>query len=139
MLVSFLQEVREMNDKTNKFVKVMLSIVTVAPVIAAMVFTILFTFVLKSRPEERILHSATTFLLWMFATLFYIMMIACFKNKKRRTVSIVGMIICVALAILVTPLDRYVALCFSKSHVGSYILAAVLLVTYLVVTIKSLK
>ena len=128
-----------MNEKTNKFVRVMLSIVTVAPVIAAMVFTILFTFVLKSRLEERILHSATTFLLWMFATLFYIMMVAYFKNKKRRTVSIFGMIICVALAVLVTPLDRYVTLCFSKSHTGSYVLAAVLLVTYLAVTFKSLK
>lgn len=128
-----------MNEKTNKFVRVMLSIVTVAPVIAAMVFTILFTFVLKSRLEERILHSATTFLLWMFATLFYIMIIACFKNKKRRTVSIFGMIICVALAVLVTPLDRYVTLCFSKSHTGAYVLAAVLLVTYLAVTCKSLK
>ena len=128
-----------MNEKTNKFVRVMLSIVTVAPVIAAMVFTILFTFVLKSRLEERILHSATTFLLWMFATLFYIMIIACFKNKKRRTVSIFGMMICVALAVLVTPLDRYVTLCFSKSHTGAYVLAAVLLVTYLSVTCKSLK
>lgn len=128
-----------MNEKTNKFVRVMLSIVTVAPVIAAMVFTILFTFVLKSRLEERILHSATTFLLWMFATLFYIMIIACFKNKKRRTVSIFGMIICVALAVLVTPLDRYVTLCFSKSHTGAYVLAAVLLVTYISVTCKSLK
>ena len=62
-----------MNDKTKKFVNVMYKILGVAPVIALAVFTVLFTFVLKDRLEERILHSATTFLLWMFASVFYIM------------------------------------------------------------------
>ena len=72
-----------MNEKTRKFVNVMYKILGVAPIIASAVFTILFMFVLKDRTEERILHSATTFLLWMFATIFYIMIVAFFKNKKK--------------------------------------------------------
>ena len=119
-----------MNDKIKKFVNVMYKILGVAPVVVLVVFTVLFTFVLKDRLEERILHSATTFLLWMFASVFYIMVIANFKNRKALAISAVGMLACVALAILVTPLDRYVGLCFTRSHIGAYILAAILLVIY---------
>ena len=120
-----------MNEKTRKFVNVMYKILGVAPIIAAAVFTILFMFVLKDRTEERILHSATTFLLWMFATVFYIMIVAFFKNKKKMLFSVIGMCISVALAIVVTPLDRYVKLCFIRSHVAAYIVVVLLAAVYI--------
>ena len=120
-----------MNEKTKKFVNVMYKILGVAPIIAAAVFTILFMFVLKDRTEERILHSATTFLLWMFATIFYIMIIAFFKNKKKMLLSVIGMFTSVALAVIVTPLDRYVNLCFIRSHVAAYIVVVLLAAVYI--------
>jgi hypothetical protein len=128
-----IEEIDEMNEKTRKFVNVMYKILGVAPIIAAAVFTILFMFVLKDRTEERILHSATTFLLWMFATVFYIMIDAFFKNKKKMLFSVIGMCISVALAIVVTPLDRYVKLCFIRSHVAAYIAVVVLAAVYIFV------
>ena len=128
-----IEEIDEMNEKTRKFVYVMYKILGVAPIIAAAVFTILFMFVLKDRTEERILHSATTFLLWMFATVFYIMIVAFFKNKKKMLFSVIGMCISVALAIVVTPLDRYVKLCFIRSHVAAYIAVVVLAAVYIFV------
>ena len=122
-----------MNEKTKKFIGIMNIILGVAPIIAAAVFTILFMFVLKDRTEERILHSATTFLLWMFATIFYIMIVAFFKNKKKMLISAIGMCVSVALAIVVTPLDRYVKLCFAGNHVAAYIAVVVLAAVYIFV------
>ena len=128
-----IEEKCEMNEKTRKFVSVMNKILGVAPIIAAAVFTILFMFVLKDRTEERILHSVTTFLLWMFATTFYIMIVAFYKNKKKMLFSVIGMCISVALAVVVTPLDRYVKMCFIRRHFAAYIAVAVLAAVYIFV------
>ena len=107
----------------RKISLIMLKLLDIAPFIAAAVFAILFTCVFHSRIEERILHSATTFLLWMFASLFYIMILANFKKAKKVMLGAAGMLFFIALAILVTPLDRYVNLIFAKSHIGAYVLA----------------
>nr|MCR5104661.1 hypothetical protein [Eubacterium sp.] len=61
----------EIKMKKNKITRIMLSILCIAPVIGGAVFGVLFKFVLKDRLEERIPHSATVILLWMFAGLFY--------------------------------------------------------------------
>ena len=111
---------------TRKISLIMLKLLNIAPLIGAAVFTILFTCVFHSRIEERILHSATTFLLWMFASLFYIMILANFKKAKKVMLGAAGMLFFIALAILVTPLDRYVNLIFAKSHIGAYVLAVVI-------------
>ena len=124
-----------MMDKKKKYVEIMFKVLGIAPVIALVVFTILFTFVLKDMLEERILHSVTTFLLWMFASTFYIMIVAYFKNKKAMIKYVFGMIISVSLAVLMTPLDRYVRLCFARAHAGAYIAAVLLLVVYCLLNI----
>lgn len=114
----------------TKITRIMLDILNVSPLIGLVVFTLLFTFVLRSRLEERILHSATTFFLWMFATLYYIMILANFKKVGKMIAAGAAMIGTVAAAITVTPLDRYVNLIFARTHIGAYIIACVLLLAF---------
>ena len=120
--------------KKNKVTRIMLTILNLAPIIGVVVFTILFSFVLTDRLEERILHSATTFLLWMFSTLFYIMIMANFKKIRKMIFSTVWMIFFAVLAVIVTPLDRYVNLVFIKSHIGSYVAAIGMFIIFYMVS-----
>ena len=108
----------------------------VAPVIAAAVFTVLFSFIMKGRLEERILHSSTTFLLWMFATMFYIMVITSFKNKTKVLLSSLGMLVFIVLAVICTPLDRYVRLVFSRTYIGAYVIAGIMVIVFFTVCAK---
>ena len=129
-------EVKEMNEKSRKITEIMLKIMNIAPVIAAGVFTVLFSFVMKGRLEERILHSATTFLLWMFATMFYIMVITSFKSKTKVLLSSLGMLVFIVLAVICTPLDRYVRLVFSRTYIGAYVIAGIMVIVFFTVCAK---
>ena len=125
-----------MNEKSRKITEIMLKVMNIAPIVATGVFSVLFIFVLKGRLEERILHSATTFLLWMFATMFYIMVITSFKNKTKVLLSSLGMLVFIALAVICTPLDRYVGLVFSRTYVGAYVIAGIMAVVFFTVCAK---
>lgn len=125
----------EIKMKKNKITKIMLGILSIAPVIGAIVFTILFNFVLTDRLEERIPHSATVILLWMFASLFYIIVITNFKKKSRLIPAVLGMISFVSVAIVMTPLDRYVKLMLHTSQIISYILPVLMFVIFYVINI----
>lgn len=125
---------KEKKMNTRKISLIMLKLLQIAPLIGAAVFTILFTCVYHSRIEERILHSATTFLLWMFASLFYIMILANFKNAKKVMLGAAGMLVFIALAVLMTPLDRYVTLVFAKSHIAAYVLALIMGAVFLLIS-----
>ncbi|MCR5249860.1 MAG: hypothetical protein K6E50_04575 [Lachnospiraceae bacterium] len=118
----------------RKISLIMLKLLDIAPFIAAAVFAILFTCVFHSRIEERILHSATTFLLWMFASLFYIMILADFRKAKKVMAGAAGMLVFIALAILVTPLDRYVSLVFARSRFAAYALALIMGTLFLLIS-----
>ena len=122
-------------EKKRKVTRVMLNILNIAPVIGAAVFAVLFSFVLTDRLEERILHSATTFFLWIFASMLYIMVLLHFKELKKMILSALGMIVFIMMAVVVTPLDRYVSLVFDRTHIGSYVIVGIMLVTYLVISI----
>ena len=120
---------------TRKISLIMLKLLHIAPLIGAAVFTILFTCVFRNRIEERILHSATTFLLWMFASLFYIMILANFKNAKKVMLGAAGMLVFIALAIIMTPLDRYVNLLFARSRIVAYVLTIIMGAVFLLISI----
>ena len=59
-------------DKTEKATTFLSKFLMIAPLIAAIVFTILFTTLLHGRLEERISHALIVFMLWMYATSFYV-------------------------------------------------------------------
>ena len=125
----------EIKMKKNKITKIMLGILSIAPVIGATVFSILFKFVLTDRLEERIPHSATVILLWMFASLFYIIVITNFNKKNRLIPAALGMICFIAAAIVMTPLDRYVKLMLHTSQIVSYILPVLMFAIFYVISI----
>ena len=79
-------------EKKLRITRIMLNLLNIAPVIGTAVFTVLFSFVLTDRLEERILHSATTFFLWIFASMLYIMILSHFKELKKLILSAAGMI-----------------------------------------------
>ncbi|MBO4391120.1 MAG: hypothetical protein J5825_09725 [Lachnospiraceae bacterium] len=124
-----------MVEKTKKVTRILWGMVNLSPVIGAAVFAVLFAFVLQGRLEERILHSATTFSLWMFASLFYIMILANFKKVGKMIGAGLGMAAFILMAVIVTPLDRYVELIFSRSHAGAYLIAGSLVVLFYTVSI----
>lgn len=125
----------EIKRKKDKITKIMLNILSIAPVIGGVVFWVLFKFVLTERLEERIPHSATVILLWMFAGLFYIIVITNLKKKSRLIPSVLGMISFIAAAIVMTPLDRYVKLMLHTSQIISYILPVLMFVIFYVINI----
>ena len=89
----------------------------------------------KKRLEERVPHSATVILLWMFAGLFYIIVITNFNKKNRLIPAALGMISFIAAAIVMTPLDRYVKLMLHTSQIISYILPVLMFVIFYVINI----
>ena len=89
----------------------------------------------KKRLEERISHSATVILLWMFAGIFYIIVITNLKKKSRLIPAVLGMISFVSVAIVMTPLDRYVKLMLHTSQIISYILPVLMFVIFYVINI----
>ncbi|MCR5105766.1 MAG: hypothetical protein K6B68_15130 [Eubacterium sp.] len=125
----------EVKMKKNKITKIMLGILSIAPVIGAAVFGVLFKFVLTDRLEERIPHSATVILLWMFASLFYIIVITNFNKKNRLIPATLGMISFIAAAIVMTPLDRYVKLMLQTSRIVSYILPVLMFAIFYAISI----
>lgn len=129
-------EKRIIQEKKIKITRIMLNIVNAAPIIGIIVFTILFKFFLTDRLEERILHSMTTFLLWMFASLFYIIILSRFGKAKKMIVPAMGMLAFLVMAIVVTPLDRYVNLVYVRSHLGSYLVVGIMLIIFYVVSLR---
>ena len=129
-------EKRIIQEKKIKITRIMLNIVNAAPIIGIIVFAILFKFFLTDRLEERILHSMTTFLLWMFASLFYIIILSRFGKAKKMIVPAMGMLAFLVMAIVVTPLDRYVNLVFVRSHLGSYLAVGIMLIIFYVVSLR---
>ena len=125
----------EIKRKKDKITKIMLNILSIAPVIGGVVFWVLFKFVLTERLEERIPHSATVILLWMFASLFYIIVITNLKKKSRLRPAVLGRMSFIAAAIVMTPLDRYVKLMLHTSQIVSYILPVLMFAIFYVICI----
>lgn len=100
-------------DRVKRVATGMDRLLLFVPVLAAVVFAVLFLFVLKGRFYERLCHAALVLALWLYAARFYWMLISYFKNRNILVLSFIGMIVSTAAAILLTPLDRYVSLVHS--------------------------
>ena len=100
------------------------------PALAAAVFAVLFLFVLKGRFYERLCHAALVFALWLYAARFYWFLISFFKHRWILAISIPGMIASAAMAIVLTPLDRYVAALHSFLGPASILAGTGLLAIY---------
>ena len=137
------QQVRKMETKERainlekklRITRIMLNILNIAPIIGVTIFAVLFSIVLTDRLEERILHSATTFFMWIFASMLYIMVLLHFKEFRKMILSAVGMVVFILMAVMITPLDRYVSLIYDRTHLGSYVLVGLMLVAYFVISI----
>ena len=101
-----------------------------APVVAFVIFAVLFSVALKSRLSERYPHALIVLMLWLFATSFYTDLVFFWKNSVNRLFCIVGLIIAVSMAILLTPLDRFVALLGGFASTGIYIIGIAKFIVY---------
>ena len=126
-------------ERTAKIIKPLSMIINLSPLIGIVIFTILFTFVLKGRFAERGTHALLVFAVWMYATRFYQYILAYYKKKEIFICSVSGMIFSIALAILLTPLDRYVSLIYSHMNWCSIFLGCGLYIVFYALTIIATK
>ena len=117
-------------DKTEKATTFLSKFLMIAPLIAAIVFTILFTTLLHGRLEERISHALIVFMLWMYATSFYVDILKHYSRINILISSAIGNIISVIFAIILTPLDRYRTLVYSYSHRYTFVLGFCMLAIF---------
>lgn len=117
-------------ERTAKITKSLSIIINLSPLIGIVVFTILFTFVLKGRFAERVTHAFLVFAIWIYATRFYQYILTHYKKKDIFAGSIVGMIFSIILAVFFTPLNRYVSLIYSCINWYSIFLGCVLYIVF---------
>jgi len=117
-------------ERVQRFSKGLDRLLLFIPLLAAAVFAVLFLFVLKGRFYERLCHAALVFALWLYAARFYWFLISFFKHKRVLALSIVGMIASAAMAVYLTPLDRYVAALHSFLGPASILAGTGLLAVY---------
>lgn len=92
------------------------------PMLAVAVFALLFMTVLQGRLAERSSHALLILGLWVQATSLYVELLKHFKNKAILAACAVGSAFCVALAILLTPLERYISLLYSHLYGFAFLL-----------------
>ena len=109
----------------------------IAPLIAIVIFTILLTTILRGRFLERSSHALIVFMLWMYATSFYVEILKFYKDRKVLFISITGMFASLSLAVILTPLERYCDLLYSVVHEYIFLLGFFLLLTLYLAYLKS--
>lgn len=105
-------------------------VIFMSPLLAVIVFEILLSTVLKGRFLERSSHALLVFMLWMYATSFYVLILKYFKNKIFLGVSLAGLIGSVFCAVFVTPLDKYCALIYNSLHEITFVIGGFMLVVW---------
>ena len=116
--------------RTIKIAKLLSKIIKLSPLIGIVIFAILFAFVLKGRFLERVSHALLVFAIWLYATQFYQYILAYFKKKTIFIGSIVGITFSIILAVVYTPLDRYISLIYSYMNWCSIFLSCGLFVLF---------
>lgn len=116
--------------KTKKLVNGIRILLLISPLIAAAIFAVLFCTVLTGRLVERSSHALIVFCLWAYGTAFYVNVLKFFKSKLMIFINLIGMIVSVAFAILLTPLDRYCELMFDSVHEMTYVLGSAMFVIW---------
>lgn len=118
------------SEKTTKITTGLCKIMLVLPLLAFVVFAILLNTALKGRFMERSSHAIIVFMLWMYATSFYVLILKYFKNKIFLDVSLIGLIGSVFCAVLITPLDTYCALVYDSFHEISFLISGFMVVLW---------
>ncbi len=124
---------------TDKVTKPLSMIIKISPIIGIVIFSILFTWVLKGRFLERVTHAIVVFAFWMYATKFYQYILSYYKKKEILICSIIGMLFSLALAIIFIPLDRYVSMIYSYIDWTSIFLGIMLFIAFYIVTYNTKK
>lgn len=101
-------------ERTLKITKPLSKIINLSPLIGIVIFAILFAFVLKGRLAERAAHALLVFAMWLYATRFYQYILSYYKKKEILAACVVGVVFSVVLAVILTPLDRYIDLIYSR-------------------------
>lgn len=122
--------------KTQKIANAINNILLVSPLIATSTFFILFSTVLKERMIERSSHALIVFVLWVYGTAFYVNILKFFKSKILLFICLIGMVVSVVSAIILTPLDRYCTLVFSSIHKITYLLGGFMIILWYVINLK---
>lgn len=125
------------SQKTIKITNGLSKIMSVLPLLAFVVFTILFNTVLKGRLMERGSHALIVFMLWMYATSFYVLILKYFKNKIYLGFSLIGFVGSVFCAVFFTPLDKYCDLIYNSFHNISFLIGGFMLVLWYFSILKS--
>ena len=117
-------------ERVERFSKGLNRLLLFIPLFAIVVFAVLFLFVLKGRFHERLSHAVLVLALWLYAARFYWFLISFFKHRWILAISIPSMIASAAMAIVLTPLDRYVAALHSLLGPASILAGTGLLAIY---------
>lgn len=125
------------SQKTIKITNGLSKIMSVLPLLAFVVFTILFNTVFKGRLMERASHALIVFMLWMYATSFYVLILKYFKNKIYLGFSLIGFVVSVFCAVFFTPLNKYCALIYNSFHNISFLIGGFMLVLWYFSILKS--
>ena len=126
----------EPSQKTIKITNGICKLLLFSPLIATVVFTILFCTVLKGRLVERSSHALVVFCLWLYVTSFYVIILIYFKNKLLLFTSLAGMMISIAFAIILTPLDGAFSLMFGTFHELTYLFGGIMITLWIFTVLK---
>ena len=126
----------EPSQKTVKITNGISKLLLVSPLIAAAVFAVLFCTVLTGRLTERSSHALIVFCLWLYGTSFYVNILKYFKSKLLLFTSLAGMIVSVAFAIVLTPLDGAYSTMFETFHELTYLFGGIMLALWYFAVLK---
>jgi len=111
----------------------------IAPICAVIVFTVLFSTVLTESLSERISHALIVLMLWLYSASFYANAIFFGEKKINRLCYIIVMIITAGMAIILSPLDRYMTLLGGFVPIGIYGIGICMLTVYYLSLILSCR
>ena len=120
----------EVSERSKRFSKAFHILLLAMPLAAAAVFAVLFAFVLQGRFVERLAHAMVVFSLWLYAARFYWLLASFFRRRTVVALSIPGFVLSVALAALLTPLDRYVDLLHAFAGTASLTIGPAMLAVF---------
>ncbi len=120
----------EPSAKTVTIAESIRKLLLFVPAMVGVLFAVLLSTVLKGRLLERSSHAIIVLCFWIYGTAFYINILKFFKNRTVLIISIIGMMVSVSFAILLTPLDRYCTVMFASIHELAFVLGGVMLVLW---------
>ena len=121
-------------DRVKRVATGMNRLLLVVPLLAVPVFAVLFLFVLEGRLYERVCHAMLVLALWLYAARYWWFMIAYYKYMSvmaaRGTIFII--VFLAAIAIGMTPLDKYAETVHSRLGAAAILPGIVLLLVFYV-------